>query len=193
MERGWKRMIYDGERVSLEQHVAKCIRTRKSMLDSWGYSSSGIWTDVDNNRVRFKNRGWRSVVVLSIGSAIFAFEITKRSAFDRRTLCPLEETANFVPIHKLQVRLMFSLGLPSSPRSFYFFKTIPNIGIFIFGTFFLNLKIFRIIIKRFFEFFLNSWLDFTHDRLIAFPFIELNKISYSIVFLRTNFNNDLSV
>lgn len=139
-----------------------------------------------------------SVVVLSIGSAIFAFEITKRSAFDRRTLCPLEETANFVPIHKLQVRLMFSLGLPSStfnnsPRSFYFFKTIPNIGIFIFGTFFLNLKIFRIIIKRFFEFFLNSWLDFTHDRLIAFPFIELNKISYSIVFLRTNFNNDLSV
>lgn len=35
------------------------IRTRKSMLDSWGYSSSGIWTDVDNNRMRsrFKNRG----------------------------------------------------------------------------------------------------------------------------------------
>lgn len=103
MERDWKRMIYDGERVSFEQHVANCIRTRKSMLDSWGYSSSGIWTDVDNNRVRFKNRGWRSacVVVLSIGSNRPSLLLKSRND-------PLSTDGHFAPWRKRQTSFPFT-------------------------------------------------------------------------------------
>lgn len=115
------------ERVSLEQHVA--IRTRKSVLDSWGYSSSGIWTDVDNNRpcvlvsriVDDRERGLCCVVLLCCmhsyltdrESAIFAFEITKRSA------CFPAISIDFAPWRKQQTSLPFTntrsiLSWPSS-------------------------------------------------------------------------------
>lgn len=105
------------------------IRTRKSVLDSWGYSSSGIWTDVDNNRpcvlvsriVDDRERGLCCVVLLCCmhsyltdrESAIFAFEITKRSA------CFPAISIDFAPWRKQQTSLPFTntrsiLSWPSS-------------------------------------------------------------------------------
>lgn len=105
------------ERVSLEQHVAEHSYEKKCAR-FMGIQSSGIWTDVDNNRpcilvsriVDDRERGLCCVVLLCCmhsyltdrESAIFAFEITKRSA------CFPAISIDFAPWRKQQTSLPFT-------------------------------------------------------------------------------------